>query len=93
MPAYQIALGIALIIIGAGLVCVASIWRHPQPAEPDDGGELRAFVDTLPPIDEEVDARPRIDRIRKKDSRERADDTEANLRPRIDLLRKEESLK
>ena len=70
MIAYQDALGVALLGIGAGLVCVALIRAHraeTEPAEPADvdDGELRTFVDSLPPIDEEVDARPRIDRLRR----------------------------
>jgi hypothetical protein len=96
MMAYQNALGIALMIIGAGLVCVAHIWRRraeTEPLELDDTGELREFVDSLPLIDEEDNARPRIDRIRNRDSLRRTHETEANLSPRIDRLRNEESLK
>jgi hypothetical protein len=57
-------------VIGAGLVCVALIRGHQaetEPAEPADvdDGELRTFVDSLPPIDEDVDVRPRIDRLRR----------------------------
>jgi hypothetical protein len=70
MIAYQGALGVALLVIGAGLVCVALIRGHQaetEPAEPADvdDGELRTFVDSLPPIDEDVDVRPRIDRLRR----------------------------
>jgi hypothetical protein len=74
MIAYQNALGVALIIIGAGLVCVAVIWRRQAQTEPpqsDDAsvGELRTFVDTLQRTDEtEANLRPRIDRLRNEES-------------------------
>ena len=71
MIAYQDALGVALLVIGAGLVCVALVWRRQaetEPSQPADAGELRVFVDSLPRINEEDNARPRIDRIRNEDS-------------------------
>jgi hypothetical protein len=95
MFAYENALGIAMIVAGFALVCVALIWRRraeTEPLELDDTGELREFVDSLPPIDED-NARPRIDRIRNRDSLQRTHETEANLSPRIDRLRNEESFK
>jgi hypothetical protein len=70
MIAYQDALGVALLVIGAGLVCVALIWRRHEPPESDDDtGELRTFVDSLRRTDEATEeyARPRIDRIRNED--------------------------
>ena len=73
MIAYQDALGVALLVIGAGLVCVALIWRRQAQTEPpesdDDTGELRTFVDSLRRTDEATEeyARPRIDRIRNED--------------------------
>jgi hypothetical protein len=73
MPAYQIALGVALIIVGAGLVCVALIWGDQAQTDPpksdDDAGELRTFVDSLRQTDEtEANLRPRIDRLRNEES-------------------------
>jgi hypothetical protein len=72
MYAYQNVLAIALMAAGAGLVCVALIWRRQaesEPSEPDDAGELRMFVDSLRRTDEtEADLRPRIDRLRKEES-------------------------
>jgi hypothetical protein len=68
MAALQTAVAVALIIIGFALVCVALIWRdraQPEPAELEDSGELREFVDSLPPIGEEDHAPPRINRIRR----------------------------
>jgi hypothetical protein len=96
LAAYQTAFAIALIMIGVGLICVSLIWwrqAETEPSEPDDAGELREFVDSLPRIDEEDNARPRIDRIRNRDSLRWTDETAANLSPRIDRLRNEESLK
>ena len=72
MYAYQNVLAIALMAAGAGLVCVALIWRRQaesEPSEPDDAGELRMFVDSLRRTDEtEADLRPRIDRLRNEES-------------------------
>jgi hypothetical protein len=50
MGAYQTVFAVALIIIGAGLICVSLIWRRQaetEQPEPDDAGELRTFVDSL----------------------------------------------
>jgi hypothetical protein len=73
MAAYQTAFAVALIIFGVGLICVSLIWRpqaQTEPPLPDDTGELRAFVDSLPRTEDvpEANARPRIDRIRDKNS-------------------------
>jgi hypothetical protein len=73
MAAYQTAFAVALIIIGAGLICVALIWRRQaetEPSEPDDAGELRAFVDSLRQTDDvtEANVRARIDRFRNANS-------------------------
>jgi hypothetical protein len=68
MAAFQTAFAVVLIVTGFALVCIALIWRQqgqPEPAEPDDNGELREFVDSLPPIGEEDHAPPRINRIRR----------------------------
>jgi hypothetical protein len=69
---YHVASGIVLIAIGAALVCGALISRRREQTDlPDprdaDGGELRAFVDSLRGSEEatETNARPRIDRIHK----------------------------
>jgi hypothetical protein len=71
---YQNVLGVALLVIGAGLVCVALIWRRQaetEPPEPDEAGagELRTFVDSFRRTDEtETNLRPRIDRLRNEES-------------------------
>jgi hypothetical protein len=69
---YHVASGIALIAIGAALVCGALISRRREQTDPPDArdadaGELRAFVDSLRGTEEvtETNARPRIDRIHK----------------------------
>jgi hypothetical protein len=52
-------LGIALIGIGAALVCGGLISRHraqTEEAEPIDAGELRALVDSLRRTDEATEA-------------------------------------
>ena len=72
MGAYQTVFAVALIIIGAGLICVSLIWRRQaetEQPEPDDAGELRTFVDSLRRADEtEANLRPRIDRLRNEES-------------------------
>jgi hypothetical protein len=72
MGAYQTVFAVALIIIGAGLICVSLIWRRQaetEQPEPDDAGELRTFVDSLRRTDEtEANLRPRIDRLRNEES-------------------------
>ena len=72
MPAYQIALGIALIVIGAALVCAALILRYREQTEPPDhphdadAGDLREFVDSLQQTDEiTANVGPRIDHLRR----------------------------
>jgi len=70
MPDYQTTLGVALIVLGAVLLCGALILRRREQTEsPDaddeDAGELAALVDTLRRTDNEVDVRSRIDRTRK----------------------------
>jgi hypothetical protein len=70
MAAYQTAFAVALIIFGVGLICVSLIRRRKAQTElPEsddaDSGELRTFVDSLPPIDEKVDSGPRIDWLRR----------------------------
>jgi hypothetical protein len=57
LAAYQTAFAVALIMIGVGLICVSLIWwrqAETEPSEPDDAGELREFVDSLPRIDEDA---------------------------------------
>jgi len=66
---YHVASGIALIVIGAALVCGALISQRraqTDPPEPDDVGELRAFIDSLPETDQAArpKVRPRLDQIR-----------------------------
>jgi hypothetical protein len=68
---YDIPLGLMLIAIGVAFVCVGLIQRRrtrTQPSEPEDPGELRAFVDSLQRTDDEASDQPRIDRIRNQSS-------------------------
>ena len=71
------ALGIALIVVGAALVCTGLIFWHRAPrTEPADldGGELRALIDALEEEDQKTargpmaNVRPRLDQIRNEDS-------------------------
>jgi hypothetical protein len=64
---YQFIFGLALILVGAALVCGALILQRQEKseaAEPDEVADLRSLLDSLPRVDEEYDARPRSHRIR-----------------------------
>jgi hypothetical protein len=69
-----LALGIALTVIGVALVCAGLILWHratrTNPADPDDGGDLRALLDALEAADQDAmtNVRPRLDQIRNEDS-------------------------
>jgi hypothetical protein len=69
-----LALGIALIVIGVALVCGGLILWHratrTNPADADDGGDLRALIDALEEADQDAmsNVRPRLDQIRNENS-------------------------
>jgi|KBSMisStandDraft_5_1062788.scaffolds.fasta_scaffold1421109_1 hypothetical protein len=86
---YPFAFGVALIVVGAVLVCVALILRHRaqiDPAEPSDGSELRALVDSLHRTDEtEENVRPRTVRDLVPVSKDAQQCNEGHCRGRDDV--------
>jgi hypothetical protein len=65
MAVYQIALVVALIIIGAGLFCGTLLSRRlsdTELAEPDYAGHPPEFVNSLPSIHEQVKPRRQMHR-------------------------------